>query len=72
MFSGQSTTEVAGDVTVGKVTFTNPQPVLRAELRSNHPRKANHPEKDKAENHRCRNASANHRAIAEMGRDQSI
>ena len=61
-----------GDVTVGKVTFTNPQQVVRAGLRPDHPRKANHLEKDKGENHRCGNASADHGAIAQNGREQSI
>jgi hypothetical protein len=36
-----------GDLTVGKVTFTNRQPVVRPGLKPDHPRKANHPEKDK-------------------------
>jgi len=45
---------------------------MRAGLIPDHAREANHPEKNKTENHRCWNTSANHGAIAEMGRDQSI
>ena len=40
------------DVTVGKVTFNNPYPALRIRLSADRPQKANHCEKDEAENHR--------------------
>jgi hypothetical protein len=45
-------TAVARDLTVGKVTFTNPEPIVSDHLRSDHPQEANHSEKDKAENDR--------------------
>jgi hypothetical protein len=59
-------------MTVGKVTFTNPKPIVSDHLRTDHPQEANQPEKDKAENDHRRNASANYCTIPEKDCDQSI
>ncbi len=49
---------------VRQVTFLDAQHVVRRRLESNHPHKANHAEKDKAQNDNRRKARANDRAIA--------